>query len=95
MVSNQIDTSNKTLLFSQKLKKKCEGGDVVLRLFTKVRAVVHHKGVRTLGLKGSESSKKPLFWCTPHPQTLTEVLVGNLLNVKDYLKRNHSRSQTL
>lgn len=57
MVSNVIDTSNKALLLSLKLKKKgvcvCggAGGGDVHRLFTKIRAVCHHRSVST-HLKG-------------------------------------------
>lgn len=53
MVSNLIATPNKALLLSLKLKKKCEGRDIVLRLFTRVRAVGHRRGVGA-HVKGSE-----------------------------------------
>lgn len=58
-----------------KLEKKCEGEDLVLRLFTRVRVIGHHRGIGALELKGSELSKKPCIYFGSLPLPAHPALV--------------------
>lgn len=82
MVFNLIGSPNKARLLSLKLKKKCEGRDIVHRLFARVRTVGHHRGVGA-HFKGIRIILEAfhLFWC---PLSLSQVLIGIYSALKSF-----------